>query len=168
MNLDGLKNAKVAAGGSFTQHNRTLEVAMAWADIAAAADPSRQPAGDVVKAIAPGFTFGCEPLLIYKDYNAQAFIGPDPWNPPSGVNSDSRDIRLVEQTVVPSLSISRNGVQVDIRWPTAASGYILETAAQLGTSAAWSAVAPAPTIDGSMNKVTLAPGGIAAFYRLRK
>jgi hypothetical protein len=170
MNLDGLKNAKIATGGAFAQHNRTVEAAIAWADMAATVEASRQPGGDIAKAVAPGFTFGCEPLLICVDYNAQSFLGPDPWNPSSGVDSYSRDIRLVEQTVPPippSLSIVRNGLQVNILWPVAYVGYTLEASSQLGAGASWTAVLTAPTIDGTMNKMTLAPG-LTTFYRLRK
>ncbi len=171
MNLAGLTNAKVATGGSFAQHDRIVEAAIAWADIAAAVDPSRQPGGDVQKAIMAGFTFGCEPLLICVDYNAQAFVGPDPWKPGNGVDGYCRDIRLVEQTAVvppPTLSVTRNGNQLEIRWPTSAVGYSLETSAQLGVSAAWSLVSTAPVIDGSMYKVTISPAAIASFYRLRQ
>lgn len=94
MNLDGLAHAKVATGGTFAEHGRRIEVALLWADMAAAVDPARQPGGDIAQAIVAGFTFGSEPLLVYRDYNAQAFIGPDQWNPPGGADSDSRDIWL--------------------------------------------------------------------------
>jgi len=170
MDLDGLSHAKVATGGSFAQHNRVIEAAITWADLAAAVDPNRQPGGDITKAITSGFTFGCEPLLIYNDYNAQAFIGPDQWNPGNGVDSYSRDIRLVEQAVVPiipRLSIGRTGVQVEIRWPVAAVGFTLETSSRVGTGASWTAVTTAPVIDGAMYKVTLSPAG-TSFYRLTR
>jgi hypothetical protein len=168
MNLDGLANARVATGGTFAQHNRVVEAAIAWADLAAAVDPSRQPGGDITKAIASGFTFGCEPLLIYNDYNAQAFVGPDQWNPGNGVDSYSRDIRLVEQAavpIIPRLSIGQTGDQVEIRWPVASVGFTLVTSSRVGTGASWTAVATAPVIDGAMYKVTLSPAG-TSFYRL--
>ena len=63
--------------------------------MASVVEAGRQPGGDLPTAIMPGYTFGSEPLLVYNDFNAQAFIGPDPCNPPSGVDANSRDIRLV-------------------------------------------------------------------------
>ena len=38
MNLGGLANAQVATGGTFARHNRTIEIAMKWADIAASVE----------------------------------------------------------------------------------------------------------------------------------
>ena len=111
---------------------------MPWADLAAAVSPARQPGGDIAKAIRAGFTFGSEPLLVYKDYNAQAFIGPDQWNPPTGVDVDSRDIRLVETVVPgagPALTIVATGNSVSVRWPVSAAGFVLETAPGLGSGA---------------------------------
>src|SRR6185436_6504018 len=100
LNLGGLANVQVATAGTFAQHNRAIEVAMKWADIAASVDPTRQPGGDITKVIRPGFTFGSEPLLICKDYNGQAFIGPQQYSPGSGVDVNSRDIRLVSTAKV--------------------------------------------------------------------
>ncbi|HAN61369.1 MAG TPA: hypothetical protein DCQ11_10980, partial [Gammaproteobacteria bacterium] len=96
-NLDGLENGKVATGGTFAAHNRTIEVAIAWADIAATVGSDRQPGGDLESVIAPGYIFGSDPLLLNNDYEGQAFIGPEQYEAPSGTDSDSRDIRLVAQ-----------------------------------------------------------------------
>lgn len=170
LNLDALANAQVATGGTFTQHDRAIEVALRWADLAAAVDVSRQPGSDLLQAIAPGYVFGSEPLLVYHDYNSQAFLGPDQWNAPNGVDTNSVDIKLAAAVPVstpPTLTISA-GAPVQIRWPVTAEGYTLETSAQLGASASWSTVPNAPTTNGTMNQVALTPTGNAAFYRLRK
>ena len=102
LNLDGLENGKVATGGTFAAHNRTIEVAIAWADIAATVDSDRQPGGDLESVIAPGFVFGSDPLLLNNDYEGQAFIGPKQYEAPSGTDSDSRDIRLVTVSALPA------------------------------------------------------------------
>ncbi len=170
LNLDALANAQVATGGTFAQHNRAIEVALRWADLAAAIDVSRQPGENLLSAIAPGFVFGSEPLLIYYDYNSQAFLGPDQWNAPNGVDTNSVDIKLMAAVPVstpPTLTISA-GVPVQIQWPVTAEGYTLETSAQLGASASWSTVTIPPTTNGALNQVALTPTGNAAFYRLRK
>jgi hypothetical protein len=171
MNLDGLAHAKVATGGGFATHDRRIELALPWADLAAAVDPARQPGGDITKAIVTGFTFGSEPLLVYNDFNAQAFIGPDPWNPPSGGDSDSRDIRLVDAggpVTPPNLTIQSSGDSVIVRWPASATGFVLETTAALGSAAVWSKYAGEISVENGMNQATLVSGASAAFYRLRQ
>jgi len=171
MNLDGLAHAKVATGGTFAEHDRRIEVALPWADTAAAVDPARQPGGDIAQAIVAGFTFGSEPLLIYKDYNAQAFIGPDQWNPPGGADSDSRDIRLANAggpITPPNLTIQSSGDSVAVRWPVSATVFVLETTATLGSAASWSTFTGEISVENGMNQATLVSGGAAAFYRLRE
>lgn len=171
MNLDGLAHAQMATGGVFAEHNRCIEVALLWADMAAAVDPARQPGGDITQAIVAGFTFGSEPLLVYNDYNAQAFLGPDQWNPPGGTDSDSRDIRLATAggpVTPPNLTIQFSGDSVTVRWPVSANDFVLETTAKLGSDASWSTFAGEISVENGMNQVTLVSGGAAAFYRLRE
>ncbi|HOW68112.1 MAG TPA: hypothetical protein P5186_19575 [Candidatus Paceibacterota bacterium] len=171
MNLDGLVHAKVATGGTFQKHDRRIEIAISWADMPAAVDPAQQPGGDIAQAIVTGFTFGSEPLLVYKDFNAQAFIGPDQWNPPSGADSDSRDIRLVDAAVPvtpPSLTIDAAGDSVVVRWPVSATGFVLETTGKLESTASWSQFAGEILVENEMNKAIVVSSGSAAFYRLRK
>jgi hypothetical protein len=71
-------------------------------------DPDRQPEDDLENAITPGYIFGSEPLLINHDFNGQAFIGPDQFVPPSGTDSDSRDISLVPEVTPAGQSHCRN------------------------------------------------------------
>ena len=172
MNLDGLANAEVATGGSFAQHNRVIEVALRWADLAATVDPSRQPGGDLLAAVVDGYTFGSEPLLVYHDYNSQAFLGPDQWNPPTGVDTNSIDVRLTAggAQASPRLSVQSQGGQWRIAWPSPADGFILESSPQVGAGATWTVVSEAPALDTSTSTygVSFSPNGSAAFYRLRK
>jgi hypothetical protein len=171
MNLDGLANAKVATSGTFALHNRAIEVALQWADMAASVDPSRQPGGDLTQAIKAGFTLGSEPLLVYYDYNSQSFLGPDQWNPGSGVDEYSCDVRLVaNQPSAPRLTVRSSGGNVLVQWPSTTSGFVLETSAQLGGASAWSPAAGSPALDAAtgLYQATLPPTAQAAFYRLRK
>ena len=171
MNLDGLANAKVATSGTYAQHNRAIEVALQWADMAATVEPSRQPGGDLTQAIKAGFTLGSEPLLVYYDYNSQSFLGPDQWNPGSGVDEYSCDVHLVENQVAPPrLTVRAAGGNVFVQWPATASGFVLQTSAQLGGAAAWSAAGGNPTVDPATGsyQATLPVSAQAAFYRLRK
>ena len=140
MNLGGLANAQVATAGTFALHNRTIEIAMKWADIASSVDPARQPGGDIATAIAPGFIFGCEPLLICVDYNAQAFIGTNQWSPGNGIDSDSRDIKLLDssQTTL-NLSLTNwSGTaqnQVVLSWRGTDPAYVIEVSPRLNPPA---------------------------------
>jgi hypothetical protein len=169
MNLEGLQNARIATGGTFTSHDRVIEIALPWADLAATVDVARQPGGDLVNAIKPGYTFGSEPLLINNEYNGQAFIGPLMYFPGNGIDIYSRDIRLAAVAVaLPALAIQAQGNQVIILWPVSATGFELESSIQLGTGAVWSKVTTNPTVENGMNKVAVAITTGPAFYRLRK
>jgi hypothetical protein len=66
----------------------------------------------------------------------------------------------------PSLSVSRNGNNVVISWPTSASGFGLEATGTLGGT--WTAVATAPVVAGDQNTVTVSAATGQAFYRLHK
>lgn len=173
LNLGGVANAKVATSGTFTEHNRTIEIAMKWADIAGSVDSARQPGGDVSAAVRPGFVFGSEPLLISVDYNGQAFIGPDQWAPGSGTDAVSRDVRL-EGGVRPVLSLTltnwsgAGSKQLVLSWPGSFTGFTLESTPLLETTA-WARAGSVFLDTDGRNKVLLPgiqPG--AAYYRLRE
>ena len=171
-NLGGLANAQVATAGTFAQHNRSIEIAMKWADIAGSVDPARQPGGDLASAIQPGFRFGCEPLLISVDYNAQAFIGPNQWAPGNGVDANSCDIQLLGG-VQPQLGLTYtnwggNQKQMLFYWAGNFSGTMLESSPSLNPAAWTQTGAPFLDSDG-WNKVLLPPAQRqSGFYRLRK
>ncbi|MCX7018073.1 MAG: right-handed parallel beta-helix repeat-containing protein [bacterium] len=93
--LAPLVNCLLATGGTYAAHNRVVEVGIKWTDIQAAVATSRQPGGNIVNAVQNNYTFGSQPLLVENDWNKQAFIGPDKWNPPNGVDQYSRDIKLI-------------------------------------------------------------------------
>ena len=73
----------------------------------------------------------------------------------------------------PSLSIRRQGANVEISWGDAATGYILESSRSLGgaTAPAWGPVtgAPSPIAGAASVSVSVGAGADPAkFYRLRK
>ena len=175
MDLAGLANARIATSGDFNDHNRVIEVAIAWADVAADVATSVQPGGNLVAAVKPGYKFGSEPLLIYNNYNVQCFMGgtnnpSNPWNPPSGVDIYSVDVQLV-MSAPPTLQATLEGGQMVIRWPVAAAGYSLYTSPALGTEANWTQVtSPIPVVDpndSTKMKWTATVTGTKAFYRLQ-
>lgn len=143
----GLANAVIATSGNFTNHNRAIEVAIAWADLAADVNTGEQPGGNLLAAVQPGYKFGSEPLMIYNDYHSQGFLGGtndlgNPSNPASGVDTNSVDVLLMP----PVLSLQHQSGELMLRWP-AATSLNLYTSPTLGSGAVWTQVTPAPTVD---------------------
>jgi hypothetical protein len=73
---------------------RTVEAAVAWADMARLVASHRQPPGGVVAGAKPGYRFGCEPLLLDDGWRAQAFLNGSSNNMPRGDDPASVDIVL--------------------------------------------------------------------------
>ena len=112
-------------------------------------------------------------MLICNDFNAQAFIGPDQWNPGSGMDQYSRDIRLIDAAPSvpvpnPVLEIAMSETGLVLAWPATATGFALETTASLANIPLWSAVPETPTLTEGYYRVTIQPTGSAAFYRLHQ
>lgn len=89
-----LIGASRATAGTAGANDRVIEAAVRWADLDLVVDVSRQPEGDLLGAVREGYEFGCEPLLIDDDFNAQSFIGGSQFTTPSGQDANSRDIVL--------------------------------------------------------------------------
>jgi uncharacterized repeat protein (TIGR03803 family) len=66
----------------------------------------------------------------------------------------------------PQLIILRSGTNVVLGWPLAATGYTLQSTANLVSPAVWSTVSPPPVPLGTYNVVTNAISGTQEFYRL--
>lgn len=64
------------------------------------------------------------------------------------------------------LSITRSGTNVILTWSTSASGYTLQSSAQLGAGASWSAASPSPVVVNGLETVTNGISGSTKFYRL--
>jgi hypothetical protein len=89
-----LSSSSVVAGE--WNGRRAIEGAIAWDDIAAAVDPGILPPGGLKEAIAPGFRFGCEPLLIDGTSRSQVFLSGEAQPVPMGDTPYSIDLLLVE------------------------------------------------------------------------
>ncbi|MHC1763931.1 MAG: hypothetical protein AB9869_06430 [Verrucomicrobiia bacterium] len=95
-----------------------------------------------------------------------AFNAPTPGGANQRTYLSAFNVSTAAATVEPSLAIARDGANVIIRWPASATGFVLESTTNLGTSA-WQAVPGAPVPDGQDLKVTVPATG-TVFYRLRK
>jgi len=67
---------------------------------------------------------------------------------------------------LPQLTITPAGTDVVLTWPTNATGYTLQSTTTLGSSAIWTAVAPAPVVINGQNTMTNPLSGTQQFYRL--
>lgn len=67
-----------------------------------------------------------------------------------------------------SLSVRRVGSDVEISWPTSASGFVLESVSALSPTATWSPVGQTPVVSGDNNVVTVPISSGNQFYRLRQ
>ena len=65
------------------------------------------------------------------------------------------------------LNIALTNNQVLLSWPSSAGNYALQVKTNLAPSASWSAVATAPTTNGSAVTVTLPLTKTNQFFRLR-
>jgi hypothetical protein len=66
----------------------------------------------------------------------------------------------------PQLTIIRSGANVIVRWPTNATGFILQSTTNLVSPAVWITNSPAPVIVNGQNAVTNPVFGTRKFYRL--
>lgn len=69
----------------------------------------------------------------------------------------------------PKLAIALSGANVVIGWPSASTGFVLESTAALGPGATWTAVDTASAIEqGGQKALTVPIEGTAKYYRMRK
>ncbi len=68
-------------------------------------------------------------------------------------------------TLRPQLTITRAGANVSLTWPASATGFNLQSTANL-VGAVWSTVSPAPVVVNGQNTVTNPLSGKQMFYRL--
>jgi hypothetical protein len=91
----GLTHARMFTSGDFAAHNRKVEVAIVWADLAADVSPTLQPGGNIASNLAPGLQFESEPFLLYNSWQSQSFIGAgNIGDPPSGSDVNSVNVQL--------------------------------------------------------------------------
>lgn len=73
------------------------------------------------------------------------------------------------QPVTPELSIARSGSNLTISWPSAATGFVLESTTVLGAGASWSTVNTSTAVEQAGRKVlTITAGAVNSYYRMRK
>jgi uncharacterized repeat protein (TIGR03803 family) len=69
---------------------------------------------------------------------------------------------------LPQLTIIRSGANVNLTWPTNATGFTLQSTTNLVSPGVWSTVSPAPVIVNGQNTVTNPISGTKKFFRLSK
>lgn len=76
------------------------------------------------------------------------------------------NIRIVKGKAVPAplLAVQRSGSEVQISWPSAAAGFILQFTTAL--PGGWGPVQAAPAVQGDQNVITEAAGAGRKYYRL--
>ena len=84
---------------------------------------------------------------------------------PSAPGGDGSDIGAFELTA-PSLTLSRSGSVVVLAWPANEPGFILESASELTSAPAWSAVPGTPAMVDNQYRMTNTLTG-TLFYRLK-
>ncbi len=109
-----------------------------------------------------GFVAGVNTLEFHLN-NADAAGGY------TGLRVDNLRVgALPFQAAPPALAVRREGNNVVLSWPAAASGYKLMASPALGAAAAWTEVNVSPTPSGDRLTVTIAPTGAQQFFRLQK
>jgi uncharacterized repeat protein (TIGR03803 family) len=68
----------------------------------------------------------------------------------------------------PAVEINLSGTRIILSWPTNYSGFTLQAATNLTSTADWNAVSPAPVVVNGENTVTNALSGTRKFYRLSR
>jgi uncharacterized repeat protein (TIGR01451 family) len=76
-------------------------------------------------------------------------------------------VQLITFIQAPTLSVMRNGADVTVSWPAAASGFVLQQSDELSPSS-WRDVPVQPSIVGNQKRVTLRVDSSCRNYRLRK
>jgi len=83
-------------------------------------------------------------------------------------NSGDNSVVMVTTVVSqPSLSVLRQGNELLLSWPSAASGFVIEATDTLSPPN-WSAVTNSQTQNGGQVTITINPNGSSKFYRLRR
>jgi hypothetical protein len=83
-----------ATSGSAASGNRLVEARIPWSAVLKFASNDRPELARRLGTIAPGFRFGCEPMLIEFNHTRQSFIGGAQYAKPIGRDANSRDIIL--------------------------------------------------------------------------
>jgi hypothetical protein len=66
----------------------------------------------------------------------------------------------------PHLTITPDGSNVLLTWPTNATGFVLQSTTGFNAPVFWNNVTPAPTVINGLNTITNGSSGQRVFYRL--
>jgi hypothetical protein len=114
------------------------------------------------------------PTSRWGDYSATTVDPSDPnrfWTIqmyPSDSNIWSTEITELITVPQPVLNISRAGTNVNVSWPSGATGYQLQSATNLMPVIAWSNVAQTPQTNGALLTLQLPASPAQQFFRLKK
>jgi hypothetical protein len=85
-----------ATSGTADAGDRVIEAGIPWRALIDYATSNRPDLAQRLGKIAPGFRFGCDPMLIEFNHTRQSFIGGAQYMRPTGRDANSRDIVLRE------------------------------------------------------------------------
>jgi len=93
-------------------------------------------------------------------------VGDSYW----GDNSGSFNLQITQlqavAPILPMLTLTGAGTNILLMWPTNATGFALQSTADLVSQSSWSSVFPLPVVIGTNNVVTNSILGTSRFYRL--
>jgi hypothetical protein len=94
---DDAGRVESATSGTHDAGNRVIEARIAWSALIGFATNNRPDFAERLGGVAPGFRFGCDPMLIEYNHTRQSFIGGAHYAKPTGRDANSRDIVLREK-----------------------------------------------------------------------
>jgi hypothetical protein len=94
LSIDGQSQIHSATSGTAAAGNRVIEARVPWSELIRYATNDRPDLARRLGKIAPGFRFGCEPMLIEFNHTRQSFVGGAQYRRPNGRDANSRDIVL--------------------------------------------------------------------------
>lgn len=116
-----------------------------------------------------------------------AALGRSPWSSDPWLNGAIDEFRIYNGVLQPadiaaakmigpdvllttnvSLAVLQGSGALNLNWPVAASGFVVESSPGLGENAEWSVVTNAVTVVGSSNQLSLPTTNATMFFRLRR
>jgi hypothetical protein len=91
---DDARQIHTVTSGTADAGNRVIEASVPWKVLIDYATSNQPKPAERLGKIAPGFRFGCEPMLIEWNHQRQSFIGGSQYIRPTGRDENSRDIVL--------------------------------------------------------------------------
>jgi hypothetical protein len=121
------------------------------------ASPGTWPSETLTFSLAEGFNS----VVVHYD-------APPPTGGDYGTIFVADNMSVTLAPVPPALHIACLTNQVQIAWPTNASGFTLQANTNLFYTNSWDSVTNAPEVNGDQNTVTLPVEAAPSFYRLKR